>query len=379
MDNNKTEDIYFIDDYKNIQSSIEFILSHFENQHELFPRTIMTFKTKGQKKINYESDIQNCKDKIFAFFKQASFKDCKINAFPFNSEHTGIELQVKNKTKASFIMIDLDLNDFEGGNKKEKLNNQLNRTIRNLSNKFYQQVNPSILWTGNGYHIYLPIEGIIFEEYQIFYDYLAYIDNRNLTTEFLRFAEKFFTKGKADPKHLPSVKSCLVRVPLTFNSKNGEQVKIIQRWDGKRPAIQWITRDFKKYLAKKKREKIKEKREDKRKQYSSNHLEGQKNRIVWIEKLLQTPIEDARKQCLWRILCPYLVNIRKVTNDESMHLLNEWINKCDHIKKIDFDANSYIKNDLKNVKGYLPPSKEKLKNQYVELYYILKNNNIFLD
>ena len=121
-------------------------------------------------------------------------------------------------------MIDLDLKDFEGGNKKEKLNNQLNRTIRNLSNKFYQQVNPSILWTGNGYHIYLPIEGIIFEEYQIFYDYLEYIDNRNLTTEFLRFAEKFFTNGKADPQHRPSIKSYLVRVAGTINSKNGQQL-----------------------------------------------------------------------------------------------------------------------------------------------------------
>jgi hypothetical protein len=273
-------------------------------------------------------------------------------------------------------MIDLDLKDFGSSNCKEKLDKHLKKTLKNLSDKFYQDVHPTILWTGNGYHIYLPIEGIIFEKYKIFYDYLSYVDNRSLTTEFLRFAERFFTKGKSDPRHLPSVKSCLLRVPLTFNSKNGDQVKIIQKWDGKRPAIQWITRDFKNYLSKKKLEKIKGKK-GKREGENYNRNKSQKNSIRWIENLLQTPIEDGRKQCLWRILCPYLVNIRKLTNEESTDLLKEWTNKCDKIKRIDFDANSYIKNDLRYVKEYLPPSTQKLKNQYTDLYHILRKNRIF--
>ena len=78
--------------------------------------------------------------------------------------------------------------------------------------------------------------------------FFSYTDGRDLTSEFLRFAEKFFTDGKADPKHFPSVKSYFVRVPGTFNFKNGEQIKIIQKWDGKSPFVQWITYDFKNYL-----------------------------------------------------------------------------------------------------------------------------------
>lgn len=217
----------------------------------------MTSKTEGQVKIEYESDVQKSKDKIFEYFKQASFIDCKINAFPFNTEHTLVDLQVKNRTAASFIMIDLDLKDF--GN-KEKLDKQLNKTLKMLSLKFHGRSHSTVLWTGNGYHIYQPIEGIVFEEYEIFYKFLSYVDSKNLITEFLRFAEKFFTKGKADPNHFPSIKSCLVRVPGTLNSKNGVQVKIIQRWDGKRPAIQWITADFREYLIQKRIDKIKEKK-----------------------------------------------------------------------------------------------------------------------
>jgi hypothetical protein len=122
--------------------NIDFILSHFENQHEMFPRTIMTSKTGGQVKIEYESDIQKSKDKIFNYFRQASFAGCKINAFPSNTEYTAIDLQVKNRTSASFIMIDLDLKDFEN---KEKLDKQLKKTLKLLSLKFHGDCHSTIL------------------------------------------------------------------------------------------------------------------------------------------------------------------------------------------------------------------------------------------
>jgi hypothetical protein len=35
-------------------------------------------------------------------------------------------------------------------------------------------------------------------------------------------------------------------------SKNGEQVRILQKWDGQRPYINWILKDFQRYLVQKK-------------------------------------------------------------------------------------------------------------------------------
>jgi hypothetical protein len=365
-----------INDEKTIRENIDFILSHFENQHELFPRTIMTSKTRGQRKIEYESNVKKSIDKIFEYFKKSYFIDCKINAFPYNIEHTAVDMQAKNRTAASFIMIDLDLKDIEN-NSKEKLNNHLDETLKNLYFKFNEESHPTVLWTGNGYHIYQPIKGIVFEKYKIFYDFLLYVDNKDLTTEFLRFAKKLFTNGKDDPKHLPSIKSCLVRVPGTLNSKNNQKVQIIQKWDGNSPAIQWITSDFRDYLLKKKTNKISNKEiNNKKKEYYNKKLDMRISKIIWIEKLLQTPIEDGRKQCLWQILCPYLINIRKLTKENATNILNQWLQRCDKVKKIDFDSTIYIKSDLKNVKEYLPPSKEKLKNQYPEIYNILKCKKI---
>lgn len=240
--------------YTLIQKNIDFILSHFEWQHELFPRTIMTSITRGQIKIDYESNVQICKDKIFDYFKDADFTDCKINAFPYATSHS-IGIEVKNKTAASFMMIDLDLKDFKAS--KEKLDKLLKKTLDKLSSKFNRDARPTVLWTGNGYHIYQPLEGIVFEKEKTFYDFLPYVDHKDLTTEFLRFAEKYFTDGKADLNHRPSIKSCLLRVPGTLNSKNNEEVRIIQKWDRKLPAIQWITSDFRIHLIQKRIRKIK--------------------------------------------------------------------------------------------------------------------------
>ena len=85
---------------------------------------------------------------------------------------------------------------------------------------------PTVLWTGNGYHIYIvldirPLE--LIEELRELSD--------KPSEQFLRFAEIIFTNNKKDSQHNPSFKSCLLRIPGTINSKNGSEVKIIQRFD----------------------------------------------------------------------------------------------------------------------------------------------------
>jgi hypothetical protein len=55
----------------------------------------------------------------------------------------------------------------------------------------------------------------------------------SLSTKFIRFAEAYFTNEKHDPQHRPSVNSCLLRVPGSHNSKNGQQVSVIQQWGWK--------------------------------------------------------------------------------------------------------------------------------------------------
>ena len=120
---------------------------------------------------------------------------------------------------AQFLMIDIDLKDFGS---KDKLDRALKRILKKIETIMYGH--PTVLMTGNGYHIYQPMEGFILEEEDIF---AKFIDpkGKDLTTKFMQFAEDFLTNKKRDPQHRPSIHSCLVRIPATINSKCGQEVR----------------------------------------------------------------------------------------------------------------------------------------------------------
>jgi hypothetical protein len=144
---------------------------------------------------------------------------------------------------------------------------------------------PTVLWAGNGYHIYQPMTGFILEEEQIF---AKFIDptGKDLTTKFMQFAEEFLTNKKGDPHHRPSINSCLVRIPRTINSKCGQIVKVVQRWDGQRSAVQYLLRDFRRWLID---EQMKQRLIDNKR---ARIQKANPKTISLIEKLLQTPIDD---------------------------------------------------------------------------------------
>ena len=92
----------------------------------------------------------------------------------------------------------------------------------------------------------------------------------------------------------------------------------------------------------------------------------------WIEKLLQIPVEDGRKYALWKILCPYLVNIKKLEYDKSFEILKTWLEKCNILKELDFNPDVEIKAKLRYVKHYNPISIKKMKDDNKNLNLLLR-------
>ena len=220
---------------KEIEIGIDFILFHLE-QPVIFPRTIMT------KKLGYQK-IVNSKERALEHFIESDFIDCRINAFPSLKEGvTWIP---------GLLFIDLDLSDF---NSKRSLQIALNKTLKNIKDKL-DNGHPTVLWSGNGYHIILPVycprELERIQEFQGF---------DNSSEEFLRFAKDFLSNNKADRSNYPSFRSCLLRIPNSFNSKclargnslETSKVKVIQEWDGYRPPIKELLYEFRRYLIQKK-------------------------------------------------------------------------------------------------------------------------------
>ena len=89
-----------------------------------------------------------------------------------------------------------------------------NKSIKIIKEKL-DGCRPTILWTGNGYHIYIVIDTRPLELIKE----LSELSKKS-SEEFLRYAEVIFSMKKKDSGHNPSFKSSLLRIPYTFNSKN---------------------------------------------------------------------------------------------------------------------------------------------------------------
>jgi hypothetical protein len=200
-----------------IEQNLSLILSQF--QEPIFPRNIMT------KALGYQKEVFNVQE-VLEYFRTSNYEDCRINAYPSYTKYGSI-----NRTPPSFLMIDIDLKDFAS---KDKLDRALNRILKKI--KTLTRGHPTVIWTGNGYQIYQPMDGFILEEEDLFAKFID-PNGKDLTSKFMQFAEfaeDFLTNKKGDPQHNPSINSCLVRIPGTINSKCGHVVTVIQRWDAQR-------------------------------------------------------------------------------------------------------------------------------------------------
>jgi hypothetical protein len=147
-----------------------------------------------------------------------------------------------------------------------------------------------VLWSGNGVHICQPVEAVLLEQESKF----AQFDQPSQT--FLKFAAQFLSNHKSDTNNNPAFKSCLLRIPGSYNSKYTEnkgiaEVKIIQRWDGFRPKINPLLYHFYIHLADRKLKEI----NNMRNTQTESHYTFRGNTIPWVERLLETPIDDYRK------------------------------------------------------------------------------------
>ncbi len=89
-------------------------------------------------------------------------------------------------------MMDIDLKDFAS---KDKLDRTMNRVLKIIKSKIHGH--PTVLWTGNGYHIYQSVEGFILEEEEAFAKFIDQ-NGKDLTNKFMQFTEDLVANKKGD-------------------------------------------------------------------------------------------------------------------------------------------------------------------------------------
>ena len=327
-----------IDIEKQVSEGLDFILSHLKNPNR-WPRTISTKESEGRQITVYS------KYEALSYYKESNYLDCRISAYNTKALEQTIDL----------LMIDLDLSNFKHNIKA--LDVAKEKTLAKIQDTFYlPKFEPTtILWSGNGYHFYIPAEskGVILEQMSEFGKY------KEPSKEFLRFAEYYLSNGKADSEHYHTVsfKNCLLRIPGSFNSKNHSQVQIVQKWNGTtKVQLDLLYSKFLAYLIDQERNKERKSVKKVIKTFLSEN--GNSSSILWIERLLQTPLPKYRKYCVWRILAPYLINVKHLSFEESFDIIDKWLYKCNELEELDFDTDTKINDCLNGAvnRGYLPIS-----------------------
>jgi hypothetical protein len=235
-----------------VWDGFDFILSHFSADNNLEPRTYST-------KLTGDAQIPLRHDEIPSQFYRADFLDCKVAAYPsfkegFYRARQNCYISKGSGVLPDFLFIDLDKGKFNG--EIALLKQALKLTLRNINEKFHGVFRPSILHSGNGYHIYQPVQLSGSSWCLGFVDKFSELSKYpGPDTLFLRWAEQYLSGGNADPEHSKtlSFKNMMLRIPGSVNTKaNNQRVRIVQQWDGHRPYINWILRDFYHYLVNKK-------------------------------------------------------------------------------------------------------------------------------
>lgn len=300
----------------------DYIMGHFESQ---FPRTISTLATQHKQIEVYD------KKETLQYFQEANYVDCRISAFGRDE----IEQE-----KPNLIFVDLD--------------NKI--ALDEVLALFHKTINavPLVLNTGNGYAIIQPIQMIslaktTLNQTQIF----------DASKQFLLFAERYLSNSKCDMGNHPSLKSCLIRIPGTYNSKLLNQgkyqqakVSVISEWNGVRVDVRNLP--FLDYL-----------RIQQRKMKRQAGISSKISEIQYIENLLQNKITQGRKRIFALVICPYLVNVKKLPLEECEKIITDYFDN--HIPK------STIRYKLNEVyrKGILPYSLKNMQDNDPELYQII--------
>jgi hypothetical protein len=375
-------------------AGLNFLLSHLvdrcgQEEEFLFPRNISTASTQGAQKTVDSLDMMQL------YFQGALRQDCRVAAYP-NYDRIAEKglITAEHKPKASLLFIDLDLEIYDYEH-LSALKKAVWDTLENIKENFIDGAVPTVMWTGGGVHVYLPLDS---DYIPVFEELPEFAPFKDPSVKFMRYAEKKLTNSMSDKSHNVSFKSCMLRIPNSINTKyEGARGKVVvlQRWDGKRarPTNKFMLTDFHAYLVQEVIDKkIEELRMQRRRHHGGNNNNNKSaneptiSSKPWIEKLLQTPVENGRKTARDLILVPYLIVDKGLTDRNQIYdIVMTWADKCHELQRLKPSRSEFSMRLISRIDTVLdsddkvpPMTLERTKQQCPELYKALIQDDVGL-
>jgi Primase X len=101
----------------------------------------------------------------------------------------------------------------------------------------------------------------------------------------------------------------------------------------------------------------------------------------WIDKLLQTGVEDNRKNLLFWVLAPYLITVRGLDHAKAYDILDAWLDRCNDVSSLEPEKSAFqnrIKQclDVAKNQGRRPIKFETFKEYYPDVYHNNKSSKL---
>ncbi len=90
---------------------------------------------------------------------------------------------------------------------------------------------------------------------------------------------------------------------------------------------------------------------------------------LYVEDLLKHPVADGRHRLVWLVLAPYLVNVKKVENEEAVEKIRAFVSVAGETSAMRRFVEYNVRRARRN--GLLPPTLATLKAEHPDLYLLL--------
>jgi hypothetical protein len=93
------------------------------------------------------------------------------------------------------------------------------------------------------------------------------------------------------------------------------------------------------------------------------------SKYLYIEELLKHPVTDGRHRLVWLVLAPYLVNIKKIDDNQAVEVIRNYVSVAGESSNMKRFVEYNVKRARRN--GLLPPTLSTLRNEHPDLYSLL--------